>query len=112
MRKQFNQHHPINQYIFIMKKFIYSLFTFGFLASTVSANIVAPGTAQSVAENFYKQTTHAQTVNSVLAYTEKSSAGDALYYAYNVNGKEGFVIISAEDAGYPIVVYSTEGIFV
>ncbi len=95
-----------------MKKLIYPLFALALLAGTVHANIVASGTAQKVAENYYKQNAQTQIVNSVLVYTAATSAGDPLYYVYNINGNEGFVIVSAEDAGSPIIGFSTEGSYV
>ncbi len=95
-----------------MKKIIYSIFACSLVANIVAANVVLSGTAQTVAENFYRQNAHVQVLNSVLAYTEKTSAGEPIYYVYNINGKEGFVIVSAEDAGSPIIGYSTEGNYV
>ena len=94
-----------------MKKFIYSIFTILLLSSTSFANVVVPATAQSVAANYYSQNTQRAVANITLAYTENSSAGDPLYYAFNINGTEGFVMVSAEDAGHPIIGYSTEGNF-
>lgn len=34
-----------------------------------------------------------------------------LYYVFNVNTHDGFVIIAAEDAALPILGYSTDGHF-
>src|ERR1035441_292965 len=95
-----------------MKKLIYSLAAFMIGISMVNANQIASGTAQTVASNYYKQNAHKQVANATLAYTEKSATGDPIFYVFNMNNKEGFVIVSAEDAGRPIIGYSTEGNYI
>jgi len=77
-----------------------------------NANPVAVNTAQKVAAGFYSQTYHSTPQTLTLAYTERSSDGQAVYYVFNVNSKDGFVIISAEDAGHPIIGSSNTGQYV
>ncbi|MHB8258840.1 MAG: C10 family peptidase [Bacteroidia bacterium] len=76
------------------------------------AKPVLPATAQKVAESFYKKSTKLQSVNLTLAYTEKSANGLPVYYAFNVNTNDGFVIVTADDAAHPIIGYSTKNKFV
>jgi PKD repeat protein len=80
--------------------------------SAIQANVVDPSTAKTAAANFYQHQYSLNSANLTLAYTEKSSNGDAVYYVFNVNGNQGFVIISAEDATHPILGYSNEGAYV
>jgi hypothetical protein len=94
-----------------MKKILYSIFAITICVNAANAGVVVSNMAQSVATNFYSQNTQKQVSDISLAYTATSSSGEPLYYAFNVNGSEGFVIISAEDAGHPILGYSTEGNF-
>jgi hypothetical protein len=95
-----------------MKKILYSLAALVLLGSSAYAGVVVPGTAKTVAANFYSQTTQKQVSNITLVYTEVSATGEPVYFAYNVNGTEGFVLVSAEDAGRPILGYSTEGNYI
>ena len=95
-----------------MKKIFYFSIAFIMAINITHANTVSSGSAQTIASNFYKQNTHKEISNITLAYTEISATGDPIFYAFNMNGKEGFVIVSAEDAGHPIIGYSTEGNFV
>ncbi|MGP8216326.1 MAG: C10 family peptidase [Bacteroidia bacterium] len=74
------------------------------IATPVSQNM-----AQQVAANFFKQTYHTGITSISLAYTEKDETGLEIYYAFNVN--DGFVIVSAEDAGRPIIGYTNKGQF-
>ncbi|HXD91926.1 MAG TPA: C10 family peptidase [Bacteroidia bacterium] len=79
---------------------------------TLSAKPVTPVTAQAVAETFYKKNTKLQSAQLNLAYTEKSVNGLPVYYAFNVNTNDGFVIVTADDAAHPIIGYSTKKQFV
>ncbi len=77
-----------------------------------SGKTVTSDMAQTVAANFFRQNAN-MTVNSIsLAYTETSESGEAVYFAYNINAGKGFIIITADDAMYPVIGYSTEGSFV
>ncbi len=54
--------------------------------------------ARNFAGAFYSR--HSSTIiNSIqLAYAETDRKGDSLYFAFNINSKDGFVIVSADDA--------------
>lgn len=92
-----------------MKKFVCFIGAFLLLGFSAFAKPVNTQVAMQVAENFYKRTTHNEVNTIALVYTALSSKGTALYYAYNVNS--GFVIITADDAAYPVIGYSTERAF-
>jgi hypothetical protein len=80
--------------------------------SLANAKPVTPASAKTVAENFYKQNSGIA-VNSVsLAYTEVSADGLPVFYVFNINDKDGFVIVTAEDAVKPILGYSTKNSYV
>jgi hypothetical protein len=95
-----------------MKKLIYSFAAFIIGINIVNAKQVDSGVAQQVAENFIKQNAAAKmkmpNLALALSYTEKSIAGAPDYYVFDINNNTGFVIVSAEDAGHPIIGYSTE----
>jgi hypothetical protein len=75
----------------------------------VSAAPVALNVAQKVASNFYSQNTAKSVLTSTLAYTENDASGVPLYYIFNINDKDGWVIITGEDASRPVLGYSTNG---
>lgn len=89
---------------------LFSLITF--------AGPVDENTALKVASNFYSTQLKNSSVNLSLAYTCKSQEIDinkaskvneqAYYYVFN-NGNNGFVIISGDDATYPVLGYSDSG---
>ena len=91
-----------------MKKNFYLLIIFTLSIQFIQAKPVTPTVAKNLAISFYQQhsTKVPQTVS--LFYTETSSTGEALYYVFNVNSNEGFVIITADDATHPVLGYSTE----
>jgi hypothetical protein len=95
-----------------MKKLIYILSAFVLGTSIASAKPVNAATAQKVAENFYKQNAKAAFVSSTLIYTEVDAGGLPVFYAFDINNHNGFVIVAAEDAAHPIIGYSTENSFV
>jgi PKD repeat protein len=78
----------------------------------IVANPVPFTTAQTVATNFYTQTKPGSSPNLTLAYTEYALDGQPVYYVFDVNANDGFVIISAEDATIPVLGYSTTGTFI
>jgi hypothetical protein len=95
------------------------IFTLLILAlSTVYAQAkhVDYGAAMQVANYFYQQTT-GKTVNVKLAELGNLPGKDGkpvagiTYYAFNVPGNNGFVIVSAEDVVKPILAYGTTGQF-
>lgn len=81
-------------------------------AISVNANPVEVNTAQKVAANYYNHTYNVSATTQTLVYTERSSDGKPVYYVFNINNNQGFVIVSAEDAGMPVIGYSNEGPFV
>ena len=91
---------------------LFLLFVFVFGIRNLEANPVSQATAQNVAENYYKQKTQATTISLQLAFTETTSSGIPAYYVFNVNTKDGFVIVSADDAAHPIIGYSTKNQYV
>ncbi len=95
-----------------MKKINYVSLALLLFAGGANAIPVTKQTAQTVAGNFYSQNTKSATPNLTLAYTESTSDGMPVYYVFNVNSKDGFIIVSAEDAAHPILGYSDKGQFV
>jgi PKD repeat protein len=95
-----------------MKKVLVAAFVFVIGMQISKAKPITPVIAQQVAESFYKRNATVQTINLTLAYTEKSANGLPVYYAFNVNSNDGFVIITADDAAHPIMGYSTKNKFV
>lgn len=95
-----------------MRKIKYLAGTLLLVSAMANANPVLPKTASTVAANFYKQTYNLDAGTLALVYTETSSDGQPVYYVYNVGSDNGFVIVSAEDAGYPIIGSSTTGHYV
>lgn len=75
----------------------------------LNASPVSVTMAQQVAMNFYGQNSLHQASSATLAYTEKDNAGNPVYYVFNMNGSEGFVIVSAYKQLQPIIGYSNEG---
>ena len=94
-----------------MKKVIY-LIIFVLGTGIINAKPVSPAVAKNLAAIFYKQHSAKIPQTMTLAYTETSPSGEALYYVFNVNTNDGFVIITADDALHPIIGYSTENKFV
>jgi hypothetical protein len=94
-----------------MKKLNYVLSVFVLAISTAVAKPVEPATAQTVAEIFYKQNSKIVLISSTLVYTEVA-AGLPVYYVFDINGNNGFVIVAAEDAAHPVIGYSTVNHFV
>jgi len=95
-----------------MKKLSFLLLVFALGTNIVTATTITPAVAQKVAENFYKEFSKQSLKNSTLAYTEKSSAGDVVFYVFNVNENDGFIIVAADDKALPIINYSSQGKFI
>src|ERR1035437_1297452 len=94
-----------------MKKLLYFSVAFIMVINVVNAKQVDSGAAKQVAENCMRQNARMKELNLNLTYTEQSMVGKADYYVFDINNGIGFVIVSAEDAGYPIIGYSTEGAY-
>ena len=78
------------------------------LCSFTFAKTVPVNNAELVARNFIKQTTNAQDITLKLFHTAKASDGSPLYYVFDLNNGNGFIIVTAEDASKPILGYSTK----
>ncbi len=94
-----------------MRKLIYLFIALIFSSGLLIASPVSQGIAQKVASNFYGQVFKTPVTSVSLAYTETDATGLAVYYAFNINDKGGFVLVSAEDAGRPIIGYSNKGAY-
>jgi PKD repeat protein len=97
--------------LFFNFKYAYLLIGFIAFVATLKATPIDSNTAKTVAANFYTGNYNVNNPSLSLAYTEKSSEGEAEYYIYNVYPYNGFVIISADDAAHPIIGYSSEGYY-
>ena len=82
-----------------------------FFANEIFAKQVEASTARKAAENFLFAHAKISSAELNLAYTEKSQTGDADYYVFTFKQHKGFIIVSAEDAGIPVIGYSTENNF-
>lgn len=92
-----------------MKKLLLSLFTLWlFGISSIEAKHVNQSVAKQVAQNYLNQNVNVSGLTVSLSDAVRSSAGIENYYVFNIQGNTGFVIISAEDAGMPLIAYSTE----
>jgi hypothetical protein len=90
-----------------LSSFLIVLGVQGMLAKPVPHN-----TAEKVAKNYYARHSMIPVQSLHLAYTEMSDQQVPEYFVFNVNQSDGFVIVSAEDAGSPIIGYSTKGSYV
>lgn len=95
-----------------MKQFKCLALLFLFISAMAYAKPIPNYTAATVAGNYYNQT-YSKTAQTVtLAYTERDADGQAVYYVFNINTNDGFVIVSAEDAGHAIIGSSDYGQYV
>ncbi|MGP8217039.1 MAG: C10 family peptidase [Bacteroidia bacterium] len=94
-----------------MKKLSAVLIALAISAGAVNANPVTVTKAKSVAATYYRLNSPVQNANLKLVYTETEPDGTPLYYVFNVNSIDGFVIVSAEDALHPVIGYSTVGYY-
>lgn len=102
----------LNININTMKKLLYLFICFVLGTSIASANPITLAVAKKVAENFYSKSSEITVSSVTLAFTETSSSGLPVYFVFNINENDGFVIVSAEDAGHAIIGYSTQKRFV
>ncbi len=98
-----------------MKTILYLIILVLF-ASTSFAKKVEVLTAQKAAKNLYYQRINQikdvklSDINLTLVYTQTVNA-EPVYYIFNVNNTEGFVILSANDIAKPCIGYGFEGAF-
>ncbi|MBS1651919.1 MAG: thiol protease/hemagglutinin PrtT [Bacteroidetes bacterium] len=90
------------------KRNIYFIVAFVLITITTKAAVVPISDAKNLASMFYNQHSNKPINNLNLFHTELSKTGQAIYYVFNVNTNDGFVIVSAEDATRPILGYSTQ----
>ncbi len=95
-----------------MKKLYNFLIVFVLGTNIVIANQITLNAAKGVAENFYKQNSKNIVSSINLAFTETSDNGLPVYFVFNINANDGFVIVSPEDACHAIIGYSTKKQFV
>ena len=94
-----------------MKKLIYASFVFALGINLASAKPVTPAAAKTVAEKFYSLNAKTEVRSVALAYTEVDANGLPVFYAFNINENDGYVLVTAEDAAKPIIGYSTNNHF-
>ncbi len=109
-----------------MKRFLLFVTIGFFLLSYVEADPVSVSTAKKAAQRHYSlmcekaghHLTGFNTFNLALTYTNQSfniktneKEDLSLWYVFNVNENDGFVIVTADDMAYPIIGYSLEGNF-
>ncbi len=92
-----------------MKKNIPLLLIVIIFTSIAHGNPIAINRAQAVGSNFYKRNTSRNISAVSLAYVKSTLAGTPLYYVFNINSNDGFVIVAADDDSYPILGYSDKG---
>ena len=94
-----------------MKRFLF-LLAVALSVNVLMANPVDVNMAKALGQKFADTNFElSQRNNSLtLAYTAYSERGEASFYVFNV-GKEGFIIISADDCYRPIIGYSENGNF-
>ncbi len=103
-----------------MKNFTKILFTAAIIllagfVNMIAAKPVNDSQAAKVAKNFYVERAkmkfkklEAQNIALQLYHTHKVAAQN-VYYIFNVSNEKGFVVVSADDAAYPIIAYSFKG---
>ncbi len=92
-----------------MNKRTILLFANLLLAGSIYATGIPASLAQKVCTNFYKQNSPKAISSVTLAETNLTPQGAALYYVFNINTNDGFVIVSADNAASPIIGYATTG---
>ncbi len=94
-----------------MKKNILLIISAIIFTNETYANIITSEQAQTAGINFYKQNSAKDISAVTLVYTKMSLEGNPLYYAFNINSNDGFVIVSGDDAATPILGYNDKGRF-
>ena len=91
-----------------MKKLILFILAGIFCINPVIAKHIDAGTAMQVAQNYIQQNSKMSNLNLALTSSVKSSKGIDDCYVFEIQNNTGFIIVSAEDAGLPVIGYSTE----
>ena len=102
-----------------MKRFTTLLLSLLLLTGTVFANPIDPEKAGEIANKFWNSNLKQAKLNTLILQspTKMAKAGsrinikenDPQYYIYTPEDKNGFIIVSGDDALAPIVGYSTTG---
>lgn len=100
---------------FVKFFFTAAIILFAGFVEMIVAKPVNSDQAAKVAKTFYVERAkmkfkkiEAQGISMQLYHTHKA-ASQNVYYIFNVSGKKGFVVVSADDAAYPIIAYSFKG---
>ncbi|MEA3477276.1 MAG: C10 family peptidase [Bacteroidota bacterium] len=91
-------------------RLLYAVLIFLFAGASITAEEVNRSKAERVARNFYYH--HSSMDYNAIIFNETLIVEDQdepMYYVFNLPASLGFVIVSAEDKGYPILGYSTSG---
>jgi len=75
------------------------------------ADEVTPNAAKNLATNFYRIQNGSAPQQVTLVKTETYNE-TPVYYIFQVNNADGFVIVSADDQAYPILGYALNGVFI
>ena len=106
-----------------MKKIFLLSLIFSVFCFILNAKTVDSITAQKVAENYYLLQSQAftNTADMTLVFTQRThdegvlyltgTTSEPVFYIYNVNQNQGFVIVSADDAATPVLGYSTSSAY-
>ncbi|MGB3947856.1 MAG: Spi family protease inhibitor [Bacteroidia bacterium] len=94
----------------MIKKLTLSVLTFVIGSSICLATNIGSDEAKKVAETFYSLNSNKVINKLSLTYTHQSNTGETLYYVFNVNENDGYVIIPANDA-QPVMGYATQGTY-
>jgi len=87
----------------VQKALFVLLLSFGLLInSTGYADPIAISDAKVVATNFCQQNGFANFSSLSLIYTAKSDDSLAAFYIFNINERDGYVIVAADDIVTPI----------
>ena len=93
-----------------MRSYLLSLL-FSFSILNAWADEVSAIAAKNLAINFYRIQNGAAPQQLTLLQTETYNE-TPVYYIFQVNNADGFVIVSAEDQAYPILGYALNGVFI
>lgn len=101
-----------------MKTLIFSraLLLFSLISIGVYSKTIEPPFAEQIGKNFYfknagseKQLGYSEITLSL--FSTKTSNGTPVYYIFNINQNDGFIIVSGSDAVMPVIGYNTTGKF-
>lgn len=93
-----------------MKKNLFFIAVFVLIIGKIVAGPVDAQRAMQIGQSFFSAKALKSNIRLQLVHT--STTRDAVdYYAFNINGDNGFVIISGDDRVKPVLAYSTTGSF-